>query len=877
MIERNLTPFQNILDKNAPQTLLFVEAPEGYGKTTLLQQIKQWCTSNSTPCVYVDFNQTGTSQQLKPEKLLREISRSCHHFHMEKSEKINGIIGELRNIIRPFIADAVKSAFNREDIISFCFSLGVNHEDLGRQNHAGLIEEFLLYVERNGRQEEFLSKLKQERPNVDWSIWYWKTYLIKGSDVSKYEDIADFILQSLDIYSLETTLNRTARLLKEGMRFCKQQNAVLLVDSLNPTTNFKELWDWLENSFVESIARTELPFVAVIAGQDLTLVKSKWSQYALEISPALFTIDEIKKLTRQQSLYLSETELAQLLANTNGVPKKVVLALEIHKSRKQHFAKTTIPDLEQHYSQHLLELMPLVEEILQFQPKEIKDAFIACAIPHQFDRSILASLLGLDRKKSERVFNRISESPLTHTNDGFCGYDSEVRNFLLERAKEQKPSFFALNLHAVSWFLTKLSVEVGNDLSIISLNNLSDNIEPIFSEVRRVIDYGYHLKNPEAVGYLAEALYHLLIIDNVSAFTCMQEMFLDLEAYGRFSSCRYILTLLTEQRNYLTEEQIRFVDYYHCRLNINNGEWHSAETSLMELSQKPLPESLHLEISDALVSLLLEMGKGKEALVVCQEVEQVVTASAMDQPLKETWIKLNNSKAKALRLCGMFEDAIEQYSTALQIAQEEHMLPLMADTLLKIGHVYRDLGEWNLALEYCHQALNEYQTMNHAIGTINTFIALGNIYQTQGNWEFAEENYHKALLRFEDLEEDSTFLQAKAVIFANFAEIHIKQGEWEKASRTLATFEQISEDLANQPLIAASHLMKGKLCKEQGKWEDAVGHYNMARNIHNNRTGSPVELGNVLAELSEVYRLRSMLSPAVRFLDEALRNWRPLI
>jgi len=311
-------------------------------------------------------------------------------------------------------------------------------------------------------------------------------------------------------------------------------------------------------------------------------------------------------------------------------------------------------------------------------------------------------------------------------------------------------------------------------------------------------------------------------------------------------------------------------------LHVNLGEWHLAEEGLWELSQNPLPENLRRLVSDALVSLLLEMGKGKEALSVCQKVELIIEGTGTDQSLNEVLIQLHNSKAKAFKLCGKFEDAINQYAIALQIAEEEDILPFKADSLLKIGRVHRDLGEWPRALDSCHKALSLYQSMSHAIGTIDTFIALGNIYQTQGNWELAEENYHKALQKFEELGEDANFLQAKAVTFANFAEIYIKQGEWEKGSQALTNFQQIAEDLDNLQLLATAYLMRGRLYKEQGNWQYAVDYYNRARKLHKEKTGNPVELGNALAELSELYRLRGMWTPTVKYLDEALENWRSL-
>ena len=51
--------------------------------------------------------------------------------------------------------------------------------------------------------------------------------------------------------------------------------------------------------------------------------------------------------------------------------------------------------------------------------------------------------------------------------------------------------------------------------------------------------------------------------------------------------------------------------------------------------------------------------------------------------------------------------------------------------------------------------------------------------------ELAKENYHEALQSFEKLEEDTSVLKAKAIIFAK---MYILQGDWEKAKGTLENF-----------------------------------------------------------------------------------------
>jgi tetratricopeptide (TPR) repeat protein len=877
VIERSLGPFPKLVNRSSPQSLLLVEAPEGYGKTTLLRQMVEWCDLNRTPRVYIDFDQSNAAQKLKLERLLLEIGESCFQFPIELSEELSEIIDELQNIIKPKIRETIKDTFNLEELKSLCFDLRIDYEDLARANRTGKIEELINYVERHEKKEEFFGALKLIRPNIDWSNWIWKAYTLKLSQIIKFEDIAKYIHQSIDIYSVETTLNRATRLLKKGLRLCKQKYTVLLIDSCSPSNPFPEVWDWLEKEFIVDVAKSQLPMITVISGRDLSHVKIRCNGNPLKIDIPPLNIVEIKKIANQRGVYPDENELRRILSVTKGIPKKVVLNLELYKSQKNRHSVPTFSEKKQDYSQQLLGVMPLVQEILLFQPKKMKEAFISSSIPHQFDSTLLAMLLDLDVTQSDRLTKRISESPLIRKNHRFYSYDAEVRNYLIRVAETNELLFKNLNLRAAYWFLNRLAIDNINIIDAINVNADESSIDQYFDAIQSVLEHGDHLEFPEAVGDLTEALYHLLIIDSHHAFSLLKDMYNDLEAHGRPSSCRHLLIVLTEQKRYLTAEQIYQLDYFQCRLCIKLGEWKLAEKGLLELSQNSISDSLRLSVSEDLIFLLLEMGKGKEALLECEKIEHAVEAAKSTSSSKEFIVQLNSSMAKALKLCGRLDDAVDRYEVALQVAQETRDSSLIAGSCLRKGLIHKDLGEWSRALEYCSKALRIYQNINHARGMIHTIITIGNIYQTQGNWKLARKNYHKALHRFSKLEEKEDTLTAKAVILANFAEIYIKQGDWAKGEQALHDFQVIAEELDNQQLLGTAYLMRGKFYKEQGDWQYAVDYYNRARNIHDEKTGNPVELGNALAELSEIYRLRGMWTFTVKYLEQALENWGRLI
>lgn len=62
----------------------------------------------------------------------------------------------------------VDTHFNKDEVRTLCFDLGIDYDSLGGEEKTGKIRELINYMKRLGLLDELLRYLKTERPNVSW-------------------------------------------------------------------------------------------------------------------------------------------------------------------------------------------------------------------------------------------------------------------------------------------------------------------------------------------------------------------------------------------------------------------------------------------------------------------------------------------------------------------------------------------------------------------------------------------------------------------------------------------------------------------------------------------------------------------------------------
>lgn len=70
--EDEIELFAQIVRRERPQRVLAIQAPEGYGKTWLIDRYEAWCKTEHVPCVRLDFDASREGGPLSPEIILEK-------------------------------------------------------------------------------------------------------------------------------------------------------------------------------------------------------------------------------------------------------------------------------------------------------------------------------------------------------------------------------------------------------------------------------------------------------------------------------------------------------------------------------------------------------------------------------------------------------------------------------------------------------------------------------------------------------------------------------------------------------------------------------------------------------------------------------------
>ena len=98
---------------------------------------------------------------------------------------------------------------------------------------------------------------------------------------------------------------------------------------------------------------------------------------------------------------------------------------------------------------------------------------------------------------------------------------------------------------------------------------------------------------------------------------------------------------------------------------------------------------------------------------------------------------------------------LEQYEKSLKIFEKFKSRRIAAETFLKIGNVYRDLLEYDKAMDNYFIALNIYNDENDVCGETHALISMGNLWEKEKDYSEARKYYQQALnisKRTEDIE-----------------------------------------------------------------------------------------------------------------------------
>lgn len=134
-----------------------------------------------------------------------------------------------------------------------------------------------------------------------------------------------------------------------------------------------------------------------------------------------------------------------------------------------------------------------------------------------------------------------------------------------------------------------------------------------------------------------------------------------------------------------------------------------------------------------------------------------------------------------------------------------------------IGHIYRVLGQYDLAIEQFNKAIKLEEALNNKLGLAENHQYIGECLEAQGKLEEALESYHCALLYNRELKNE----RGEVLCQNGIAHVYVHLGQAKRAVFMLGDALARAQRLGEHALIASVHLTLGWALTDLKMYEEA--------------------------------------------------------
>ncbi len=214
-----------------------------------------------------------------------------------------------------------------------------------------------------------------------------------------------------------------------------------------------------------------------------------------------------------------------------------------------------------------------------------------------------------------------------------------------------------------------------------------------------------------------------------------------------------------------------------------------------------------------------------------------------------------------------YEDALKAYQQLLTTVRQRNSPNEERQVLNSIGTAYKNLGQYQAALESYEQALaivrkdkQRYPNTIHAEGTILNNI--GTVYEQLGQYQAALESYKQSVAVVSDANWRQTAL-------INIGSVSEKMGQHQAALESYEQALAIARGVNDRPVEGVILLHKGKVYKKMGQHQTALESYQQALVILR-QVGNRVGEGQALNNIGEAYHYQGQHQTALEYYQQSL-------
>jgi WD40 repeat protein/CHAT domain-containing protein len=290
------------------------------------------------------------------------------------------------------------------------------------------------------------------------------------------------------------------------------------------------------------------------------------------------------------------------------------------------------------------------------------------------------------------------------------------------------------------------------------------------------------------------------------------------------------------------------------------------ETAAQQAFQQGVSEKNAPQANEAFqqATQLNQQGTLESRKLALQKLQEALTLYRSDHNSEkeaQTLLLIGNIHADL----GQFQNALDSYNQALPLSQKAGAKAEEADILNNLGELYNELADSKTALIYFNQALPLYYQLNNPGAVATTFNNIGEIQITSAEGQNALKSYNQALI----VARYGGDLDAEASALMGIGNIYIASQDRTTALNAYNQALLISRHLNNKAKETSVINQRGKIYAALGQISQAAESYNQALSL-SQQLGYQTEEADILYNQAILSRQQNNLTTAKTEVETAI-------
>jgi tetratricopeptide (TPR) repeat protein len=214
---------------------------------------------------------------------------------------------------------------------------------------------------------------------------------------------------------------------------------------------------------------------------------------------------------------------------------------------------------------------------------------------------------------------------------------------------------------------------------------------------------------------------------------------------------------------------------------------------------------------------------------------------------------------------GNWDLAEKYFKDALAIAEEENNKREIATSLGMLGDIERNRGNWDEAEKLFRQCLEMMTELGDRSGMASSWGVLGDIERNRGNWDEAEKLYRQSLALTTEVGDRSGMASSWRVL----GYIEQCRGNWDQAEKLYRQSLALTTELGDRSGMASSWTSLGDIEQCRGNWDEAEKLYRQSLALRT-ELGDREGIASSWASLGDIERNRGNWDEAEKLYRQSL-------